>query len=174
MFEHIASNINIEYPMRGPLLVEYGHVDKKQFTGIKYYDTRQTNPVWSLIKEKARKYWSLSFMEISGSIMPHTDSNAATVINVYGQTNNGVTRFYQPNVAHLDKNKIKNQTNGNIFKLEQLTEIGSFVAKDNDAWLLDVSKIHAVEMQHNNARWAYCLSTPQVYNVARKQITCLQ
>jgi len=174
MFEHIASNINVEYPIRGPLLVEYGHVTDEQFTGIKYYDTRQTNPVWSLVKETARKYWSLSFMEISGSIMPHTDSGAATVINVYGQTNNGVTRFYQPNVMQLDKDKIKNQTNGNIFKQEQLTEIGSFVANNNDAWLLDVSKIHAVDMQGNCARWAYCLSTTQAYNIARKQITCLQ
>lgn len=174
MFEQIATNVAIEYPIRGPLLIEYGNILMEKFNGIKYFETRQSNYVWSLINFYDRKYWTLSFMEVSGSIVPHTDSGAKTVLNIYGQTNGGITRFYEPIKNEIDVKKIKNQTNGNIFKKQQLKEINSFIAKDKEAWLLDVSKIHAVELDPEKTRWAYCLSTQQPFSQARKQIAWLQ
>ena len=42
-----------------------------------------------------------------------------------------------------------NQTNGHIYSEDDLNEVGSFVAKDYEIWLLDVSQIHGVKGEFN-------------------------
>ena len=108
--------------------------------------------VWSPESEKIygflpKKYWPdfhLTIMTIDCIIPPHTDTEIITSINFYLQTEGCKTTFYTPKVSLPKTTQIENQTNGHIFFEEDLTEIGSFIAKDFEVWVLDVSKIHGV------------------------------
>jgi hypothetical protein len=51
----------------------------------------------------------------------------------------------KPLVENMDTFQIKNQTNGFIYKNEQLKEVARFTAKPMEVWILDVKKIHSVE-----------------------------
>lgn len=108
--------------------------------------------VWSPESEKVYKflperYWDdfhLTIMTIDCIIPPHTDTEIVTSINFYLQTESCKTTFYQTKNDTPKTIQIKNQTDGHIYFEEDLIEIGSFVAKDMEIWVLDVSKIHGV------------------------------
>lgn len=109
--------------------------------------------IWSPEAEKIynilpKRYWDdfyLTVMSINRDIPPHTDSDIDATINFYFETDNCETVFYEPIVNKLETVKIENQTNGCIYKKEQLKQIASFVAKPMEVWILDVTKIHSVE-----------------------------
>jgi len=65
------------------------------------------------------------------------------------QTEGCTTTFYKPKVEIPKTVQVENQTNGHIYFEEDLIEVGSFVAKDYDIWLLDVSQIHGVKGKFN-------------------------
>jgi hypothetical protein len=108
--------------------------------------------IWSPESEKLynflpKRYWSdfhLTIMTIDCIIPPHTDTEINTSINFYLQTEGCKTTFYKPKVDVPKTTQIENQTDGHIYFEDDLVEIGSFIAKDFEAWLLDVSKIHGV------------------------------
>jgi hypothetical protein len=94
------------------------------------------------------RYWNdfhLTIMTINRDIPAHTDTEIITTINFYIKTDNCRTVFFEPIVEEPRKFQIKNQTDGYIFNEEDLKEIDSFVAKDNEVWVLDVKKIHSVQ-----------------------------
>lgn len=122
------------------------------FTGVdnKGIDYKK---IWSpepemMYKILPKKYWEdfyLTVMTINRNIPPHTDSDILTTINFYIETDNCKTIYYEPLVDDLQIFQIKNQTNGFIYKKEQLKEVGSFVAQPMEVWVLNVKKIHSVE-----------------------------
>ena len=113
--------------------------------------------VWSPEAEKIygilpKKYWQdfhLTIMTIDCIIPPHTDTEIITSINFYLQTEGCRTVFYKPKNNDLKTIQVKNQTNGHIYFEEDLIEVDSFIAKDFEVWLLDVTKIHGVQGDFN-------------------------
>lgn len=113
--------------------------------------------VWSPEAEKLygilpKRYWQdfhLTIMTIDCIIPPHTDTEIITSINFYLQTEGCKTVFYKPKNAELKTVQVKNQTNGHIYFEEDLIEVDSFIAKDFEVWLLDVTQIHGVQGNFN-------------------------
>ena len=113
--------------------------------------------VWSPEAEKIygilpKRYWQdfhLTIMTIDCIIPPHTDTEIITSINFYLQTEGCRTVFYKPKNNDLKTIQVKNQTNGHIYFEEDLIEVDSFIAKDFEVWLLDVTKIHGVQGDFN-------------------------
>jgi hypothetical protein len=113
--------------------------------------------IWSPEAEKLygilpRRYWQdfhLTIMTIDCIIPPHTDTEIITSINFYLQTEGCKTVFYKPKSNNLKTIQVKNQTNGHIYFEEDLIEVDSFIAKDFEVWLLDVTQIHGVQGNFN-------------------------
>jgi hypothetical protein len=113
--------------------------------------------IWSPEAEKLygilpRRYWQdfhLTIMTIDCIIPPHTDTEIITSINFYLQTEGCKTVFYKPKNNDLKTIQVKNQTNGHIYFEEDLIEVDSFIAKDFEIWLLDVTQIHGVQGNFN-------------------------
>ena len=113
--------------------------------------------IWSPEAEKIygilpRRYWQdfhLTIMTIDCIIPPHTDTEIITSINFYLQTEGCKTIFYKPKNNDLKTIQVKNQTNGHIYFEEDLIEVDSFIAKDFEVWLLDVTQIHGVQGNFN-------------------------
>jgi len=109
--------------------------------------------IWSPEAEKIykflpKRYWKdfhLTVMTIDCIIPPHTDTEIITSINFYLQTESCKTTFYKLKTNSAKTIQVKNQTNGHIYFEDDLIEVDSFVAKDYEVWLLDVSKIHGVK-----------------------------
>jgi hypothetical protein len=67
-----------------------------------------------------------------------------STINFYIKADNCLTQFYEFKSENLTKTQTENQTNGYLFKLDELETVNSFIAEPNDAYLLDVTKPHSV------------------------------
>ena len=102
------------------------------------------NDIFSLVPERYRKDFELLIMEVSGNVPPHTDSRILSTINIYIKPDNCKTTFYEIITIDPKTMQIANQTNGKLFELDSLKVIGDFVAKKDEAWLLDVSIPHSV------------------------------
>ena len=118
------------------------------------------NDIFSLVPERYRKDFVLLIMEISGNVPPHTDSKILSTINIYLKSDNCKTIFYEIVTNSPQTTQVKNQTNGKMFDLNSLKSIGEFVAKNNEAWLLDVSIPHSVTSTGSSInRIAVCLQS---------------
>jgi hypothetical protein len=97
-------------------------------------------------------------MKIVGEVPPHTDSDVKTVVNFYIQPNNYKTVFFGGDSPTY---QVPNQTNGQVFYRENLVELDSFVAKNGEAFCLDVTTPHALDSLDDvpKERIALCLST---------------
>jgi hypothetical protein len=130
--------------------------------GIGYYDLDdRNNHLFNLIKRPYRNHFFMNLMKInSNRIMPHTDSDIQVTINFYIQADNCRTVFYEP-TEHCKTDKLPGQTNGNIFDPQYLIEKDSFIAENNEIWILDVTRPHSVERLSDNysERIALCLQT---------------
>ena len=86
-------------------------------------------------------------MLINSEIPPHTDTSDKTVINVYIEPENCVTEFFKLKNINPIKKQVKNQTDGYLYDKEDLIINSNFYAEQNDVYVLDVTKIHAVVPQ---------------------------
>ena len=152
-----ASTVDTNTTTAGAIAIENANgwtVTDADKQGIDY------KKIWSpesemLYKILPKKYWDdfyLTVMTINRDIPPHTDSDIVTTINFYLETDDCETVFYEPITIDLEKIQINNQTNGHIYKKEQLKPIGSFIALPMEVWLLDVKKIHSVETTKKNPK----------------------
>lgn len=107
--------------------------------------TPETEKIYNILPQKYWKDFHISEMKIDCAVPPHTDTEIITSINFYLQTEGCRTIFYQPKIQNPRTLQIKNQTNGHIFYEEDLVEVDSFIAKDFEVWVLDVSQIHSVK-----------------------------
>lgn len=117
----------------------------KEGKGIAYhYVNFDKFDIFKIIPEKYKEYFFATMMKINTQIPPHTDSGIKTTINIYLQTDNCLTQFYKFKTDKPKTEQVVNQTDGFIFDENDLEKTNSFVAKTNEAWLLDVSKPHSV------------------------------
>lgn len=105
--------------------------------------------IYNILPEQYWKDFHVSEMKIDCAVPPHTDTEIITSINFYIQTEGCKTTFYKKNVDDPRTFKMEQQTNGRIFHIDDLTEVDSFVAKDFEVWILDVTQIHGVEGNFN-------------------------
>jgi hypothetical protein len=126
---------------------------------IGYFAIKDLNAnLLKVIPEGYRDAFSVSEMKIVDSVPPHTDSDVKAVVNFYIQPNNYKTVFFGGNSPTY---QVPNQTNGRVFYRENLVELDSFVAKDGEAFCLDVTTPHALDSLDDlpKERIALCLST---------------
>jgi hypothetical protein len=114
----------------------------------------------SIIPEEYRKYFTGSTMKIINTyIPPHTDSYRKVGINFYIKTDSGITNFFDKKSDDILCEKVSGQTTGRVFKEVDLIPKGSFISKDGEIWILDVSNIHSVINPNGTDRIAYTLSS---------------
>lgn len=127
---------------------------------IGYFEVKDlTADLLKVIPEGYKEAFSVSEMKIVDSVPPHTDSDVKAVVNFYIQPNEYRTVFFGGNSPSY---QVPNQTNGKVFYREKLTELGSFIAQDGEAFCLDVTTPHALDSLNEvpKERIALCLSTP--------------
>jgi hypothetical protein len=142
------------------LKVSYGSKEK----GLQYFNVdNKLHNLFNIIKEPFRNLFHLTFLEINaGVIPPHTDNNIKVSINFYIETNNCETTFYSLKDKNCQGIKSANQTNGRFYSLNDLNKEESFIAKNNDVYILNVTKPHGVISLENTGknRTALCLQSP--------------
>jgi hypothetical protein len=129
------------------LRIKYGSVVNNVFKGLKYHNVDVGSCVtllYSPIPERFRKDFFIYTIEANSSISPHIDSNVKAVINFYLKPSNCATNFYKIKAAS-ETYKLAGQTTGSMFKKSSLNFIDGFVAKENEAWLLDVTHPHSID-----------------------------
>ena len=136
--------------------------------------TPDTEKIYSVIP---KRYWDdfvLTIMTINHVLLPHRDNDLISTINFYVKAGKCKTAFYkekpgaqiwQPeNVITRPKSKLEVDTEVKLVKavydVEDVEEIDNFIAKDGDAWLLDVNEIHnVVPLEEFTERRAIALRT---------------
>jgi hypothetical protein len=129
------------------LRTRYGRLIENEFIGIQYYNVDVSDSLdvlLSPIPERYRKDFYIYTIEANCAISPHIDNNVKTVINFYLNPSNCRTNFYKIR-EDSESYKVENQTSGSTFKKSSLDLIDGFVAKENEAWLLNVSIPHDIE-----------------------------
>jgi hypothetical protein len=130
--------------------------------------------IYSVIPKRYHEDFYLTIMTINHVLLPHRDNDLVTTINFYVKAGKCRTVFYnekegaqiwQPeNVITRPKSKLEVDTEVKyvkaVYDLEDVEEIDEFIAKDGEAWLLDVSEIHnVVPIQEFTERKAIALRT---------------
>ena len=125
---------------------------------------------YDYIPEEFRKLFGLNVMRITDQVPPHTDSRILTCINFYIKTQDAVTTFYEP-VDEVSRFQIPNQTDGYVFKQDNLSKVAQFCAQPGDAFVLNVAKIHSVYSNTTlNERIALTLGTPVAFDKVCKML----
>lgn len=113
-----------------------------------------------IIPIEHRDKFQAQTMIITSTLVPHTDSAITCSINYYFETNNEKTVFYKllPGAKSIP---ILRRETGKAFMYKDLEEIGSFIAKSGEIWVLDVSKPHNLisENKEQLSRKAIVLQT---------------
>jgi hypothetical protein len=110
----------------------------------------------NLLEIEVPKLWVLDMNPTDDEVVmlaPHVDGVRVTALNIYSNTHGERTCFYEY-VAGGD-----------------IREVDSFVARDGDVWLMDVSNPHAVELKPGKRRRVLTISfitTP--YEVVREAL----
>jgi hypothetical protein len=78
-----------------------------------------------------------------GFLAPHKDHNTLVTLNYYAQASDDITIFYKT-VESAKAKQYEGKEQANIFDVNDLIEDVCFIANSNEAFLLDVSQVHAV------------------------------
>lgn len=147
MFKKLALPVQVQNRTYTGTQFKCGETTDGVFKGLHYHfaDIENADELMAVIPEKHRKDFCLSIVEINTNVPPHTDSGIKAAINFYIQTDGCSTRFFKPKNTAPRTHRIEHQHDGGfIFDEADLDEVGSFVAQDDEAWLIDVTKPHAV------------------------------
>jgi hypothetical protein len=130
--------------------------------------------IYSVIPKKYHEDFYLTIMTINSVLLPHRDNDLISTINFYVDAGNCRTVFYQEkegadfwqpeNIITRPKSKLEVEEEvayvKAVYDLEDVNEIDSFIAKNGEAWLLDVSEIHnVVPLSEFTTRKAIALRT---------------
>jgi hypothetical protein len=146
MFRKLALPIQVQKHTYTGSQFKCGNVEDGVFKGLHYHhaDIENADELLAVIPAQYRMNFCLSIVEINTNVPPHTDSGIKAAINFYMQTDGCSTRFFKPK-ANPRTYQIENQHDGGrIYDEADLDEVGSFIAQDDDAWLIDVTMPHAV------------------------------
>lgn len=139
MFIKLNKKINVQEYSAKTSVISYAGKLKYSTVSVPF------NDIFSLVPERYRDKFVVLVMEIIGSISPHTDSEILSTINIYVNPDDCTTTFYNINTdINIKSTKLENQSNGRIFNVSQLKPYDSFIAKTDEAWLLDVTYPHGV------------------------------
>lgn len=149
MFNKIDVDFLVSDYQYGNKIVEYGTLWQNDIVlpKISYHTvTGQCEALLDrLIPSQYKEGFITAVMDINSHVGPHTDSEILVTINHYIQTNDEKTTFYSfKKNTDITESKVRNQTNGSVFNVHDLDVYGSFVAKENETWILDVTKPHSV------------------------------
>jgi hypothetical protein len=115
---------------------------------LEYYNISSTDYFKSI---HVRKLFTIRpdrvrFSSITGQgfLLPHRDHDADVVLNYYISANSDTTIFYKEK-ENSTPFKYKDKDKANIYSLDDTIEINRFVSNSGEAYLLNVSEIHAVE-----------------------------
>ena len=172
MFAKLNKSFNIDTVTISDEITAYG--DGR----IKYNEMRDIDldPFYAVIPEVYRKFFIHKFMTITEDIPPHIDHDMITSINFYIKSNNGITKFHEiiTENPEIYQDSVQIKGNGKNYVHKDVKLVNVFIAKDFEAYLLDVSKPHSVEFKSPRPifRTAVVLQTPlfnyqQVYNMLK-------
>jgi hypothetical protein len=131
----------------------YDEISKTE-RGISYYDIDLKNEkeMCDVIPKKHQHNFFGSVMNMNFPIPPHIDDlQIKTTINFYIKTDNCITQFYKLN-ENAKEYRIDSQSSGCFFDANDLIQDDYFVAKDDDAFILDVTVPHVI-WPLNNTNW---------------------
>lgn len=162
------NKLNFSYPKidysGGALVIEYG-----RFPSLRYYTVSNEIDL-SMFKYKP----TVRYCELSGVgiLRPHRDHGITCCINYYIQSNNCTTHFYEAN-PNAKREQYKGKTASNLYDINDLTEVSSFVAADGECYMLDVKQIHSVSIPHNGVRKFLSFNWfDRSYDEIKKSLTC--
>ena len=143
-------------------VVKYGIERSGRFEGIAYKNCiishEMTASLLKHIPVKMRHEFVPLHMHINRDIIPHTDSDVCTVVNLYVKGGGYTTDFNRPKDG-AKPFKLPNQTDGCAYQFEDVDTVASFVAEDGDAYILDVTRLHSVHSGSEKDRVAVALTT---------------
>lgn len=152
-------------------LTSFAGIDGKG-VGHKKVWSPDAEQFYSVIPKQYRDDFDFTLMTINSAIYPHIDRDYISTINFYLETggDNETLFFSDGKLASI--NSVVDYSSG-VYDESTLSVIGSFTAKVNEAWLLDVSKIHTVHNSSNGIRKALSLRTKkynfdEVYNMLKE------
>jgi hypothetical protein len=116
-------------------VLTYFAVDYKKLTHLVFRDFCKIPPTYVVYAEI-----------LGGSLLsPHKDHNVYASLNYYVSAGQDETIFFEKKDKNIKGYPASGQTMDNIFKIEDLDEITSFIANTNETYLLNVEKIHCVK-----------------------------
>jgi hypothetical protein len=130
----------------------------KKILGTHGYKDDQSDPVITrkyIMKEDIEKIKNLLPNKVKDKIIAinlseieplkvHVHTKEKVILNIYLNTNDEETVFYDGTIEADDENVIDNGNNFYKVKKEKLKEVQRFSAKKGEAWLLRVEKPHEV------------------------------
>jgi hypothetical protein len=140
----------------------YGNLSKSNNYPLSY-DYVETNNVDIFFKVIPKKYqdkFNLLLMTATANLPAHTDSDILATINFYINTGEAKTVFYKIISSNPKTSKVAGQSNGNVFEIKDLEIYDSFMANNNEAYVLDITNPHSVEdVKSSDIRIAFVLQT---------------
>ena len=91
-------------------------------------------------------------IEGCGMVRPHTDPKNSVVLNYYVDSGDCTTYFFNLKSEHVISQDKSDTVYTSIYREEDLEQAGEFTAKNREAYLLNVSKIHSVYSSGNGIR----------------------
>jgi len=155
----------LKYSGESSVIIRFGKTIDGAFYG---YTTYAVSPetgerLLEFVPEKYRHGFEPSLIEVNvPNLPPHVDNEILSVLNFYVSTAGGETVFYSKPDHDVFVEKLPNQTDGAVYRAEDLMVSDSFVAKPGDVYALDIKQIHGV-VNCSGLRRAYCLKS-YVYN----------
>jgi|688.fasta_scaffold88964_5 hypothetical protein len=139
--------------LKGQLFTEF--ISKDNGTGIHYYMPTNLEKFISLHPKpfcKIRPEGAF-IVEVTGQglLDPHIDHTIKCCINYYFEPNESVTSFHVPK-ENTSPSLYPGQAEANLFKIDDVDEVASFKAERNEAYVLNVSKIHSVYSPNQGTR----------------------
>jgi hypothetical protein len=131
-----------------------------QFQGVgtllKYYGLKNTDHLRTLVKEQVCKieptYIIYARITGKGLLGAHIDHGPLVSLNYYISAKEDETIFFEKKDQDIKGEAYLGRTEANIFDIRDLNTVGKFVSNTNEAYLLNVNKIHAVHKKIDETR----------------------
>lgn len=163
------NKLNLTFPIKdysgGDLVVSYG-----KFAKLSYYTVKNSELDVSVFKYKP----AVRYCELIGNglLRPHIDHKISCCVNYYIESNNCTTTFYKKQKSSIPSVCYGEYT-ANLYNVEELIELDSFIAKDGECYLLNVSEIHSVTIPKFGVRKFLTFNWfDRSYEEIKESLTC--
>ena len=160
MFKKLNASFDELKAVKGDHL--YGRIgvqSEGKFMGIQYNNAvMHCNGLDRILSKLPVDKFAVQYMSINTEVPPHVDEVVNTAINIYLNTGGYATTFHTEKEG-ANRQQLPNQKGGYICAFRDVEEVCSFTAKDGDAYILDVTKLHSVHGGIGKERSAICINT---------------